>query len=99
MALTDDEVRHVAMLARLALTDEEVAALRPQLSAILGYAEKVGEVAAADVPPTSHPYPLRNVLRDDDDVREPLPLEVVLANAPEEEDGQFRVPRILGDAP
>lgn len=98
MALTDDEVRHVAMLAQLALTDDEVAALAPQLAQILAYAEKVGEVAVDDVPPTSHPYPLRNVFRDDDEVAEPLDPEVVVANAPDAEDHQFRVPPILGDS-
>ena len=52
---------------------------------------------ADDVPPTAHPYPLRNVWRDDADVAEPLPREVVVAGAPDAEDGQFRVPRLLGD--
>lgn len=97
MALSDDDVRHVAMLAQLALTDDEVRTLAPQLQGILAYADQVGEVASADVPPTSHPYPLRNVFRDDDVVEEPLPVDVVTANAPEEEDGQFRVPPIVGD--
>ena len=97
MALTDDEVRHVAMLAQLALTDDEVTALAPQLVKILAYAEKVGEVAVDDVPPTSHPYPLANVFRDDTEVAETLPVETVVANAPDAEDGQFRVPRIIGE--
>lgn len=95
MALTDDDVRHVARLAQLDLTDEEVASLAPQLAKILAYAEKVGEVAVADVPPTSHPYPLRNVFRDDDVVAEPLPPEVVVGGAPDQEGLQFRVPRIV----
>jgi aspartyl/glutamyl-tRNA(Asn/Gln) amidotransferase C subunit len=63
VALSPDEVRHVARLARLALTDDEVASLAPQLSQILGYAEQVGEVAAEDVEPTTHPFALRNVTR------------------------------------
>lgn len=93
--LTENDVRHVAMLARLALPDEEIARLQPQLSQILQYAEKVGEVAADEVPPTSHAYPLRNVFRDDVAVEDPLPQDVVLANAPEAQDGRFRVPPIL----
>lgn len=95
--LTEEEVRHVAMLARMTLPDDEIARLQPQLSEILAYAEKVGEVAAADVPPTSHAYPLRNVFRDDDEVADPLPQEAVLRNAPEAEDGRFRVPAILSE--
>jgi aspartyl-tRNA(Asn)/glutamyl-tRNA(Gln) amidotransferase subunit C len=97
VALSDDDVRHVAMLAQLALTDEEVAVLAPQLAQILAYADQVGEVAAEDVPPTSHPYPLRNVLRDDDVVGEPLAPEQVLANAPDAEAQQFKVPPIMGE--
>ena len=92
------EVRHVAMLARLALDDEELARIGAQLVDILAYAEKVAEVAVADVPPTSHPYPLVNVLRDDDLVAEPLPVEDVLRNAPQAEDDRFVVPPILDGA-
>lgn len=92
--LTDDDVRHVAKLARLGLTDDEVAALRGELSDILGYAEHVGEVATGDVAPTGHPLRLTNVLREDEP-RRSLPHEAVLANAPEAEQGRFRVPRIV----
>lgn len=98
MALTEDDVRHVANLAQLALTEDEVAGLVPQLADILAYAEKVSEVAVADVPPTSHAYPLKNVFRNDDEVGEPLSPEQVVANAPAEQDTQFRVPRIVGDS-
>lgn len=96
MSLSTDHVRHVARLARLALSDEEVEALRSQLSDILGYAEKVRAVAAAEVPPTSHPLPLANVLRDDEP-RASLPPEEALGNAPQAEQGRFRVPRIVGE--
>ena len=96
MALSADEVRHVASLARLALTDDEVAHLAPQLSAILGYAEQVGEVAAEDVPATTHPFGLHNVLRPDVR-RESLPREDVLAAAPEVEEDRFAVPRIVAE--
>lgn len=91
MGLSAEEVRHVAMLARLALSDEEVEALAPELSAILSYAEKVGEVAAEDTPPTTHPYPLRNVWREDDP-RPSLPREDVLRAAPAQEENRFVVP-------
>jgi len=94
VALTPDEVRHVARLARLALTDEEAAALAPQLSAILGYAEQVGEVAADDVEPTTHPFALTDVSRAD--VRRPsLPRADILAGAPRVEQDRFSVPRIV----
>ncbi len=96
MALSEEEVRHVAMLARLDLTDDEVAQLAPQLSEILTYAEQVGEVAATDVPPTTHPYPLRNVMRDDEP-RPSLPREDILAGAPEAEQDRFAVPRIVAE--
>lgn len=94
MSLSADEVRHVAMLARLAVTDEEVEALAPELNAILGYAEQVGEVAADDVAPTVHPIPLVNVMRDDEP-GEVLDREILLAGAPEAEDDRIVVPRIV----
>ena len=96
MSLTTDDVRHVARLARLALTDEEVEALGSQLSNILAYAEKVGEVAAADVPPSSHPYPLSNVYREDA-ARPSLDPAEAIAAAPNAQDGRFQVPRIVGE--
>ena len=97
MSLSPDDVRHVARLARLALTDEEVEALGGQLSNILAYAEKVGEVAAEDVPPTSHPYTLRNVWRDDEPRPSLEPADLLQAG-PQVEDGRFRVPRIVGES-
>ncbi len=97
MGIDRAAVDHVARLARLALSEDEVEALRGQLSDILAYAEKVSEVATSDVPPTSHPYPLRNVWRDDEP-HDSLPPDEILAPAPDAEDGRFRVPRILEDA-
>ncbi|MCA1713444.1 MAG: Asp-tRNA(Asn)/Glu-tRNA(Gln) amidotransferase subunit GatC [Actinobacteria bacterium] len=94
--LSADEVRYVAGLARLALTDDEVERLAPQLSQILAYAEHVGEVAAADVLPTAHPYPLRNILRPDE-LRRPLDRDELLAAAPQVEDDRFAVPRIVAE--
>lgn len=96
MALSADEVRHVARLARLALTDPEVEALAPQLSQILAYAEQVGEVAAEDVEPTTHPFALRDVSRPDEP-RPSLPREDVLAAAPHAEQDRFGVPRIVSE--
>lgn len=94
MAITRDEVGSLARLARLALSDEELDHLAPQLDVILGAVARVAEVAAADIPPTSHAVPLTNVVRADLP-RPSLPVEEVLAGAPDAEDGRFRVPRIL----
>jgi len=95
--LTRSDVEHVAQLARLALTDDEIERLTVELGAVLEHAADVASLDLADVPPTAHPLPLRNVLRDDD-VRPSLDRDEVLAAAPAAEDGRFRVPRIL-DAP
>ena len=88
------DIEHVARLARLELTEEEKGRLREQLGAILEHAAKVGEVAADDVPPTAYAIPRSNVLRPDEVTRS-LPVEEVLANAPEVEDDRFKVPRIV----
>lgn len=95
-ALTRDDVARLAQLARIALTDDELDHLAPQLDAILTSVAKVGQVAADDIPPTSHSVPLTNVFRAD----EPRPClrpDDVLAVAPAVEGGRFRVPRILGE--
>jgi aspartyl-tRNA(Asn)/glutamyl-tRNA(Gln) amidotransferase subunit C len=96
MALTRDEVAHLAHLARLALSDDELDSLATQLDVILGAVARVGEVAAADIPPTSHSVPLVNVLRPDV-LCASLGAERALAGAPAAEDGRFRVPRILDE--
>ncbi|HEX6330567.1 MAG TPA: Asp-tRNA(Asn)/Glu-tRNA(Gln) amidotransferase subunit GatC [Actinomycetota bacterium] len=88
------DIDHVARLARLELTDRERERLREQLAAILDHAANVGEVATADVEPTAYAIPRSNVLRPDEP-RPSLPVEEVLANAPEREDDRFRVPRIV----
>jgi aspartyl-tRNA(Asn)/glutamyl-tRNA(Gln) amidotransferase subunit C len=88
------DVDHVARLARLALTDEERERFSQQLVHILEHAERVREVAAEDVPPTSHPVPLSNVLRDDTP-RPSLTQEEALAGAPDVEQNRFKVPRII----
>ncbi len=89
---------HVAVLARLALTDEEIDAFTGQLAAVLEHAAGVAALDTSGVPPTAHPLPLINVLRDDE-VRPCLDRDEVLAAAPAAEAGRFKVPRILGDAP
>ena len=91
MAISRDEVLHVARLARLALSDEEVERLGAQLNAILEAVGKVSELDLADVEPTAHPLELVNVWANDDP-RESLSVEDALANAPDREGGFFRVP-------
>jgi aspartyl-tRNA(Asn)/glutamyl-tRNA(Gln) amidotransferase subunit C len=87
------DIEHVATLARLALTEAEKTQLAAQLGQILEHAARVGEVAAADVPPTATPIPRANVYRDD--VVEPsLPVDEALRNAPDRDGDRFRVPRI-----
>jgi aspartyl-tRNA(Asn)/glutamyl-tRNA(Gln) amidotransferase subunit C len=93
--ISTEDVEHVARLARLALTPEAVARFTEQLGVILEHAEDVASLDLADVPPTAHPLPLENVLRADER-RPTLDRDEVLAQAPEAEDGRFRVPRILG---
>ncbi len=96
--ITRDDVEHVARLARLALTDDEVERLTEQLEVILEHAAQVSALDTAGVPPTAHPLPLANVLRPDEP-RPGVPRDDVLAMAPASEDDSFRVPRILGEAP
>ena len=92
------DVAHVARLARLELTDEELETFTEQLGAVLEHARDVASLDTAGVPPTAHPLPLGNVLRDDEPVPS-LDRDEVLAQAPQAEADRFRVPRILGEAP
>jgi aspartyl-tRNA(Asn)/glutamyl-tRNA(Gln) amidotransferase subunit C len=91
MAISRDEVLHVARLARLALTEDEVERLTGELAAILDAVGIVAELDLADVPPTSHPLDVVNVW-DDDEPRESLGLDDVFANAPARDGDLFRVP-------
>ena len=95
-AITPDEVAHLARLARLAVTPDELDAFAGQLEKILDHVATVSEVAADDVPPTSHAVPLTNVVRPDVVVAG-LTQEQALAAAPASEQGRFRVPKILGE--
>ncbi|TDL98301.1 Asp-tRNA(Asn)/Glu-tRNA(Gln) amidotransferase subunit GatC [Macrococcus brunensis] len=93
--ITNDQVKHVAHLARLAITEEEAAKFSGQLEAILNFANQLEEVDTENVEPTFHVLDLQNVLRPDT-AEQSLSQEEVLKNAPVKEDGQFRVPSILG---
>lgn len=94
MAITRDEVAHLARLSRLALTEEELDHLAPQLDQIITAVARVQEVATENVEPTSHALPLTNVFRED--VAETsLDAMVVLGQAPDVEQQRFRVPHIL----
>jgi len=89
--ITRDEVLHVARLARLELSDEEVARFQDQLSDIIEAVSKVSELDLTDVPPTAHPLEIQNAW-DEDVARDCLPLDEVFANAPDRDDDYFRVP-------
>jgi aspartyl-tRNA(Asn)/glutamyl-tRNA(Gln) amidotransferase subunit C len=93
VAISRDEVLHVARLARLALTDEELERLTDELGAILEAVGVVAELDLADVPPTSHPLELVNVW-DEDEPRPSLSLDEVFANAPDRDGDSFRVPPV-----
>ena len=90
------QVAHLAMLARIDLSEAELERMAGELTVILDSVAAVGEVSGADVPPMSHPLPLTNVTRPDE-VRAGLTPEQALANAPEELDQRFVVPRILAE--
>jgi len=94
MPLTIEEVKHVAHLARLRLSEEELEKLQTDLSHILGHIDMLKEVDVGNVPPTAQVTDLANVMREDE-VRPSLPREDVLANAPDQRDGMFRVKEIF----
>ncbi|MDQ4019596.1 MAG: Asp-tRNA(Asn)/Glu-tRNA(Gln) amidotransferase subunit GatC [Actinomycetota bacterium] len=93
MAITREDVLHVARLARLEIPEAEIEAVQAQLSAILEAVGKVGELALSDVEPTSHPLDVVNAWAEDEP-RASLPREEALANAPDPADGLFRVPAV-----
>ena len=96
MALSIEEVEHIAELARLALSEAEKARYREQLSAILEYAARLQALDTSGIPPTSSVLPARSVLRADQ-ARPGLSLEDLLRNAPQTENDQFRVPPVFDD--
>ncbi len=94
MKITKKEVEHVALLARLRLTEEEVSAFLKQLDSILSYMDKLNKLNTYGIEPTTHSMPISNPYREDE-VKPSLSREDALKNAPEREDGFFRVPRII----
>jgi aspartyl-tRNA(Asn)/glutamyl-tRNA(Gln) amidotransferase subunit C len=96
--ITRDDVAHVARLARLDVSDDELDRFTGQLAAVLEHARDVEALDVGDVPPTAHPLPLKNVLRPDV-VRPSLDRDEVLAVAPAVEDDRFAVPPVLGEEP
>lgn len=95
MSLTENEVRHVAMLARIALTDEQIHTLQGELNSILGHIDTIQQLDLDGVPPTAHAVPMVNSTRPDVP-RQGLSREMALLNAPEAEDGAFVIPQIVG---
>jgi aspartyl-tRNA(Asn)/glutamyl-tRNA(Gln) amidotransferase subunit C len=95
--ITPETVRHVALLSRLELTEEEVSVFVSDLNSILGYVDKLSELDTKDIPPTSHSLKLQNVFREDD-VQPSLSNEDALSNAPDCENGYFKVPAVLQDS-
>lgn len=92
--ISKEQVKHVAHLARLAVTEEEVEQLTEELGAIIRYAEQLNELDTENVEPTTHVLDIKNVMRKDES-REWITQEEALKNAPDHKDGQFRVPSIL----
>jgi aspartyl-tRNA(Asn)/glutamyl-tRNA(Gln) amidotransferase subunit C len=94
--ITEQQVRHVARLSRLKLTDEEVADFTRQLSRVLDYVAKLQELDVEGVEPMAHPTDLTDRLREDVP-SEPMPLEDAMALAPDKDPPYFKVPKVLGD--
>ncbi|MPN38059.1 Aspartyl/glutamyl-tRNA(Asn/Gln) amidotransferase subunit C [bioreactor metagenome] len=94
MKISRQQVEHVAMLARLELSEEEVAGYTVQLNSILDYAAMLDQLNTDDIKPTAYAVPLHNIVREDQ-VQPSFAREKVLANAPVAEDGFFKVPRIV----
>lgn len=94
--INKDEVKYIADLASLKLSEEEVDKFSKQLSDILDYVEKLDELDTEDIVPTAYTIPVKNILREDK-VEESLNLEKVLQNAPEKINNQFRVPKIMDE--
>jgi aspartyl-tRNA(Asn)/glutamyl-tRNA(Gln) amidotransferase subunit C len=94
VSLSLDDVRKIALLSRLELSDDELAVLAPQLDAIVGYVTQLSEAPTDGVEPLAHALPVQNVFRDDEPA-ESLPVEAALANAPAKQGPFFRVPAVL----
>ena len=94
MSISKEEVTYVAGLARLEFTEEETEKLQDELSAVLDYAESLNKYDVSNVKPTEHILPIENVFREDV-VKESLDLDKVLKNAPDQESGAFKVPKVI----
>jgi aspartyl-tRNA(Asn)/glutamyl-tRNA(Gln) amidotransferase subunit C len=95
--ISEQQVRHVAKLARLKLNDDEVRMFTRQLGDILSYVEKLNELDTDNVEPTAHAAPLKNVFREDK-AKEGIGVEAILKNAPSRDGSFFTVPKVLGDS-
>lgn len=95
-AITSEQVAHLAMLAHIEMTEEELASMAAELDVIVDSVKSVSDAVSADIPATSHPIPLKNVFREDV-VGETLSAEEALSGAPDAEDGKFKVPAILDE--
>lgn len=95
MPLSPEQVQHIARLARVGLSEEDIDRFAEQLSEILDYFERLRQVDTEGVPPTAHTLPLQNVMREGDEPAPPLDKEAVLANAPVRDGNYFRVKVIL----
>jgi len=94
LAISKKEVDYVANLSRLKLSEKEIDTFTKQLNSILDFAQKLNELDTTDIKPTSHALDLSNVFREDES-RDSLPVEIALKNAPEQKDGQFKVPPVM----
>ncbi len=94
MKITCKDVADVALLSRLEFSESELETFTGQMDAILEYAEVLNKLSVDDVEPTAHVLPLKNVMRADE-AKPSLPRELALSNAPEQEDGYFKVPKIM----
>jgi len=94
VSISKKDVEHVANLARLALTDEEMNIYTEQLNSILAFFDKLNELDTTDIKPTSHALNITNVFREDK-AGKSIPREEALKNAPEQKDGQFKVPTVM----
>ncbi|ART74964.1 Asp-tRNA(Asn)/Glu-tRNA(Gln) amidotransferase subunit GatC [Sutcliffiella horikoshii] len=92
--ISEDQVKHVAHLARLAISEDEAVMFTSQLDAIISFAEKLNELDTENVQPTSHVLHMKNVMREDV-AKDGLPVDEVLKNAPDHKNGQIRVPSII----
>lgn len=95
-AITSEQVAHLAMLAHIEMTEEELAAMAAELDVIVDSVKSVSDAVTEDIPATSHPIPLKNVFREDI-VGDTLTAEEALSGAPDAEDGKFKVPAILDE--